>query len=88
MGRLGGGKRVNAYTSPSLPPSLPLIHRLDYGGPGREFFFLISRQLFNPYYGLFEYSSQGSYTIQISPQGLEIDDALLWLVTDTHDHVT
>lgn len=24
---------------------------LDYGGPSREFFFLLSRELFNPYYG-------------------------------------
>uniref|UniRef100_A0A914V346 HECT-type E3 ubiquitin transferase n=1 Tax=Plectus sambesii TaxID=2011161 RepID=A0A914V346_9BILA len=30
---------------------------LDYGGPSREFFFLLSRDLFNPYYGLFEYSA-------------------------------
>ncbi len=54
--------------------------RLDYGGPQREFFFLLSRQLFSPYHGLFEYSSHGSYTIQVSPQALEIDDALLWYV--------
>lgn len=26
---------------------------LDYGGPSREFFFLLSRELFNPYYGKF-----------------------------------
>lgn len=26
---------------------------LDYGGPSREFFFLLSRELFNPYYGEF-----------------------------------
>lgn len=51
---------------------------LDYGGPKREFFFLLSRQLFNPYYGLFEYSSQGTYTLQISPQALDIDDVFLW----------
>ena len=25
---------------------------LDYGGPQREFFFKLSRLLFNPYYGL------------------------------------
>uniref|UniRef100_A0A3B4ZUQ1 HECT-type E3 ubiquitin transferase n=1 Tax=Stegastes partitus TaxID=144197 RepID=A0A3B4ZUQ1_9TELE len=25
---------------------------LDYSGPSREFFFLVSRELFNPYYGL------------------------------------
>jgi len=27
---------------------------LDYGGPSREFFFLLSRELFNPYYGKLE----------------------------------
>lgn len=27
---------------------------LDYGGPSREFFFLLSRELFNPYYGKFD----------------------------------
>ena len=30
---------------------------LDYGGVGREFFYLISKEMFNPYYGLFEYSA-------------------------------
>jgi len=57
-----------------------LLHlpRLDYGGPQREFFFKLSRQLFNPYYGLFEYSAHGSYTIQISPQSAQIEDALHW----------
>jgi hypothetical protein len=51
---------------------------LDYGGPQREFFFRISRLLFNPFYGLFEYSAQGSYTLQISPQSTHIADALKW----------
>lgn len=51
---------------------------LDYGGPKREFFFRLSRQLFNPYYGLFEYSAQGSYTIQISPHAPEIQDFKQW----------
>ncbi|KOB79254.1 putative E3 ubiquitin-protein ligase HECW2, partial [Operophtera brumata] len=36
---------------------------LDYGGPSREFFFLLSRELFNPYYGLFEYSANDTYTV-------------------------
>lgn len=68
-----------------LPPVIVLLFpvflsRLDYGGPQREFFFLLSRQLFSPYHGLFEYSSHGSYTIQVSSQALEIDDALLWYV--------
>jgi hypothetical protein len=39
---------------------------LDYGGPSREFFFLLSRQVFNPYYGLFEYSANDTYTVQVS----------------------
>ncbi len=30
---------------------------LDYGGVAREWFFLISKEMFNPYYGLFEYSA-------------------------------
>lgn len=30
---------------------------LDYGGVAREFFFLLSKEMFNPYYGLFEYSA-------------------------------
>lgn len=29
----------------------------DYGGVAREWFFLLSREMFNPYYGLFEYSA-------------------------------
>ena len=38
---------------------------LDYGGPSREFFFLLSREVFNPYYGLFEYSANDTYTVQV-----------------------
>ena len=38
---------------------------LDYGGPSREFFFIISREVFNPYYGLFEYSANDTYTVQV-----------------------
>lgn len=30
---------------------------LDYGGVAREWFFLMSKEMFNPYYGLFEYSA-------------------------------
>jgi hypothetical protein len=52
--------------------------RLDYGGPQREFFFKLSRLLFNPYYGLFEYSASGSYTVQISHLSAMIADAHQW----------
>lgn len=51
---------------------------LDYGGPSREFFFLLSRELFNPYYGLFEYSANDQYTVQISPMSTFVDDHHDW----------
>ncbi|KAI5896915.1 HECT-domain-containing protein [Schizophyllum commune H4-8] len=40
---------------------------LDYGGVSREWFFLISHEIFNPSYGLFEYSAHDNYTLQINP---------------------
>lgn len=40
---------------------------LDYGGVSREFFFLLSHEMFNPFYGLFEYSAHDNYTLQINP---------------------
>ncbi|CAJ0592449.1 unnamed protein product [Cylicocyclus nassatus] len=40
---------------------------LDYGGVTREWFFLLSHEIFNPYYGLFEYSATDNYTLQINP---------------------
>uniref|UniRef100_UPI00398F6AE2 E3 ubiquitin-protein ligase NEDD4-like isoform X2 n=1 Tax=Pristiophorus japonicus TaxID=55135 RepID=UPI00398F6AE2 len=40
---------------------------LDYGGVAREWFFLLSKEMFNPYYGLFEYSATDNYTLQINP---------------------
>ncbi|XP_054165523.1 E3 ubiquitin-protein ligase HECW2-like [Oppia nitens] len=51
---------------------------LDYGGPSREFFFLLSRELFNPYYGLFEYSANDTYTVQVSPMSAFVDDCHEW----------
>uniref|UniRef100_A0ACB8E600 Uncharacterized protein n=1 Tax=Sphaerodactylus townsendi TaxID=933632 RepID=A0ACB8E600_9SAUR len=50
---------------------------LDYGGVAREWFFLLSREMFNPYYGLFEYSAADNYTRQINPNsGLCNEDHL------------
>lgn len=40
---------------------------LDYGGASREWFYLLSKEMFNPYYGLFEYSAADNYTLQINP---------------------
>uniref|UniRef100_A0A671MF81 HECT-type E3 ubiquitin transferase n=1 Tax=Sinocyclocheilus anshuiensis TaxID=1608454 RepID=A0A671MF81_9TELE len=51
---------------------------LDYSGPSREFFFLVSRELFNPYYGLFEYSANDTYTVQISPMSAFVDSHHEW----------
>uniref|UniRef100_A0A670XYU4 HECT-type E3 ubiquitin transferase n=1 Tax=Pseudonaja textilis TaxID=8673 RepID=A0A670XYU4_PSETE len=49
---------------------------LDYSGPSREFFFLLSQELFNPYYGLFEYSANDTYTVQISPMSAFVENHL------------
>ncbi|CAF1337842.1 unnamed protein product, partial [Didymodactylos carnosus] len=48
---------------------------LDYGGLSREWFLLLSREMFNPYYGLFEYSAIDNYTLQVnSASGLLNED--------------
>ncbi|KAI0237295.1 E3 ubiquitin-protein ligase NEDD4 [Lamellibrachia satsuma] len=39
---------------------------LDYGGLAREWFYCLSKEMFNPYYGLFEYSAIDDYTLQIN----------------------
>jgi len=50
---------------------------LDYGGLAREWFNNLTTELFNPYYGLFEYSAMDNYTLQINPNsGLCHDDHL------------
>lgn len=54
------------------------VYRLDYSGPSREFFFLLSQELFNPYYGLFEYSANDTYTVQISPMSAFVENHLEW----------
>jgi hypothetical protein len=58
--------------------SFPFHFRLDYGGPAREFFFLLSRELFNPYYGLFEYSANDTYTVQVSPMSTIVENHHEW----------
>uniref|UniRef100_A0A182J5M7 E3 ubiquitin-protein ligase n=1 Tax=Anopheles atroparvus TaxID=41427 RepID=A0A182J5M7_ANOAO len=52
---------------------------LDYGGLAREWFYLLSKEMFNPYYGLFEYSAMDNYTLQINPySGLCNEEHLLY----------
>lgn len=40
---------------------------LDYGGLSREFFLLLSKEIFKPEYCLFKYSAHDNYTLQINP---------------------
>ncbi|WAQ96641.1 SMUF2-like protein [Mya arenaria] len=40
---------------------------LDYGGVAREWFCLLSHEMLNPYYGLFQYARDDIYTLQINP---------------------
>ncbi|RCN25565.1 HECT-domain protein, partial [Ancylostoma caninum] len=57
----------------------PISSRLDYGGPSRELFYLLSRELFHPYYGLFEYSAPDQYTVQISPHSHLVQQEMQWM---------
>ena len=38
---------------------------LDYGGVAREWLYLLSHEMLNPYYGLFQYSREDIYTLQV-----------------------
>lgn len=39
---------------------------LDYGGVAREWLYLLSHEMLNPQYGLFQYSREDIYTLQIN----------------------
>ncbi|GAU88682.1 hypothetical protein RvY_01332 [Ramazzottius varieornatus] len=39
---------------------------IDYGGVAREWLYLLSHELLNPFYGLFQYSRDDIYTLQIN----------------------
>ncbi|VDI61096.1 E3 ubiquitin ligase SMURF1/2 [Mytilus galloprovincialis] len=40
---------------------------LDYGGVAREWLYMLSHEMLNPYYGLFQYARDDIYTLQINP---------------------
>ena len=40
---------------------------LDYGGVAREWLYLLSHEMLNPYYGLFQYSREDIYTLEVNP---------------------
>jgi len=51
---------------------------LDYGGVAREWFFLVSHDVLNPMYCLFEYAGTSNYTLQINPASTINPDHLLY----------
>ncbi|KAI2803976.1 WW domain containing E3 ubiquitin protein ligase 1 [Blomia tropicalis] len=51
---------------------------LDYGGIAREWFFLLSHEVLNPMYCLFEYASKNNYSLQINPASSVNPDHLLY----------
>eukprot|EP00835_Amoeboradix_gromovi_P006009 NODE_637_length_5728_cov_0.215669.p1 type:complete len:678 gc:universal NODE_637_length_5728_cov_0.215669:3102-1069(-) len=51
---------------------------LDFGGLSREFFYLLSHEMFNPQYGLFVYSAHDNYTLQMNPNSHVNPDHLSW----------
>ncbi|KAE8576588.1 hypothetical protein XENTR_v10004253 [Xenopus tropicalis] len=46
---------------------IPGEEGLDYGGVAREWFFLLSHEVMNPMYCLFEYAGKDNYCLQINP---------------------
>lgn len=50
---------------------------LDYGGLAREWFFLLSHEIFHSSYGMFEHSRAAGYKLQINPNSsLDLDHLL------------
>ena len=49
---------------------------LDYGGIAREWLFLLSHEMLNPCYGLFQYTREDIYTLQINPDSAVNPDHL------------
>ena len=59
------------YTSKDLQKQLYVVfcgeEGIDYGGLAREWFFLLSHEMLNPMYCLFEYAESNNYALQINP---------------------
>ena len=51
---------------------------LDYGGIAREWIYLLSHEMLNPSYGLFQYSRDDVYTLQINPDSAINPVSLCW----------
>uniref|UniRef100_A0A8C6Q265 E3 ubiquitin-protein ligase n=1 Tax=Nothobranchius furzeri TaxID=105023 RepID=A0A8C6Q265_NOTFU len=74
---LQAGRRTNIYSFSFSINAQDLRRRLwiifpgeeglDYGGVAREWFFLLSHEVLNPMYCLFEYAGKDNYCLQINP---------------------
>ena len=54
---------------------------LDYGGVAREWIYQLSHEMLNPYYGLFQYSRDNVYTLQINPDSsINPVSHCLWMI--------
>lgn len=64
-------QQVMRYPPHDLRRRLYIIFKgeegLDYGGVAREWFFLLSHEVLNPMYCLFEYANKSNYSLQINP---------------------
>uniref|UniRef100_A0A8D3D984 E3 ubiquitin-protein ligase n=1 Tax=Scophthalmus maximus TaxID=52904 RepID=A0A8D3D984_SCOMX len=63
--------RIMSFNAQDLRRRLWIIfpgeEGLDYGGVAREWFFLLSHEVLNPMYCLFEYAGKDNYCLQINP---------------------
>ncbi|XP_010582346.1 PREDICTED: E3 ubiquitin-protein ligase Itchy homolog isoform X2 [Haliaeetus leucocephalus] len=64
-------QQIMSFSSQDLRRRLWVIfpgeEGLDYGGVAREWFFLLSHEVLNPMYCLFEYAGKDNYCLQINP---------------------
>ncbi|XP_069508366.1 E3 ubiquitin-protein ligase Itchy homolog isoform X2 [Ambystoma mexicanum] len=64
-------QQIMSFNPPDLRRRLWVIfpgeEGLDYGGVAREWFFLLSHEVLNPMYCLFEYAGKDNYCLQINP---------------------
>ncbi|XP_043946210.1 E3 ubiquitin-protein ligase Itchy homolog isoform X1 [Protopterus annectens] len=64
-------QQIMSFNPPDLRRRLWIIfpgeEGLDYGGVAREWFFLLSHEVLNPMYCLFEYAGKDNYCLQINP---------------------
>ena len=52
---------------------------LDYGGVAREWLYLLSHEMLNPYYGLFQYSREDIYTLQVTIPCIHVSKTSLFI---------